>query len=137
MFQEVLHSVRNKRNKNGYMIMKIDLEKAYDCLGWDFIRDTLKIAGFNHAWFRNIMHCVESSSLAILWNGEPLDWFKPSRGIKQRRCNVPFSLRSLHRKTLSYYRRSSNQSQVKMDSGNSEQPCPLAPSFCRRYDSVF
>lgn len=32
IFQEVLHSMRNKQGKQAYMAIKIDLEKAYDRL---------------------------------------------------------------------------------------------------------
>lgn len=37
------------------MMWKIDLEKAYDMVSWDFIRDTLKEVGLNSDWIRNIM----------------------------------------------------------------------------------
>jgi len=42
--QEVLHSMRRKQGKMGYMAIKIDLEKAYDRLRWPFIRETLQEA---------------------------------------------------------------------------------------------
>lgn len=32
------------------MAIKIDLEKAYDRLNWNFIRETLTEAGFNDKW---------------------------------------------------------------------------------------
>ena len=38
--QEVLHTIR-KKGRVGYMAFKIDLEKAYDKLEWNFIRDML------------------------------------------------------------------------------------------------
>lgn len=43
-YQEVLHSIRKSKKREGYMVLKIDLEKAYDKLVWDFIRETLKHA---------------------------------------------------------------------------------------------
>lgn len=57
------------------MTIKINLEKAYDRLSWECIRDTLQKVGLNHEWVRNIMTCIESPRLAVLWNGEKLDWF--------------------------------------------------------------
>ncbi|XP_019197165.1 PREDICTED: uncharacterized protein LOC109191032 [Ipomoea nil] len=42
IYQEVLNSMKNKKGKGGWMTMKIDLEKAYDRLSWDFIKDTVE-----------------------------------------------------------------------------------------------
>jgi len=39
--QEIFHSMRRKTGKKGWMAIKIDLEKTYDKLKWDFVRDTL------------------------------------------------------------------------------------------------
>lgn len=35
--QEVIHSMKKKRGKSGWMTIKIDLEKAYDRLKWESI----------------------------------------------------------------------------------------------------
>ena len=34
--------MRNKKGKKGWMVIKVDLEKAYDRLDWQFLKDTLK-----------------------------------------------------------------------------------------------
>ncbi|XP_038997979.1 uncharacterized protein LOC120123032 [Hibiscus syriacus] len=38
---EVIHSMRTKKDKEGWMAIKVDLEKAFDRIRWDFIVDTL------------------------------------------------------------------------------------------------
>ncbi|XP_019200262.1 PREDICTED: uncharacterized protein LOC109193892 [Ipomoea nil] len=83
LFQEVLHSMRLKKGKTGLMAIKIDLEKAYDRLNWDFIKDTLVDAGFEAGWVRAIMECVSTPTMSIVWNGNRTDQFKPGRGVRQ------------------------------------------------------
>ena len=39
--QEVVHSMCKKSNNMGFMAIKVDLEKAYNRLCWDFINETL------------------------------------------------------------------------------------------------
>lgn len=65
------------------MAIKVDLEKAYDRLKWDFIKDTLMDIGLPEKIVDVIRNCTTSSSMRMLWNGEALDEFLPSRGIRQ------------------------------------------------------
>jgi len=81
--QEVLHTMRRKSGIKGWMAIKLDLEKAYDRLKWEFIRDTLTRMKLPHQLREVIMNCVTSPSLRILWNGEPTERFNPTRGIRQ------------------------------------------------------
>ncbi|KAH9666802.1 putative ribonuclease H protein [Citrus sinensis] len=77
--QEVVHSMRRKTGRKGFMAIKVDLEKAYDWLNWDFIFDTLQQTGIPTHLSRLIMDCVTSASMSILWNGEVTGTFTPGR----------------------------------------------------------
>ena len=81
--QEVVHFVHHSRAKKGTIAFKIDLEKAYDRLNWDFLELTLHDFGFPPTSISLIMSCVRSSNLSILWNGAKTDHFTPSRGLCQ------------------------------------------------------
>lgn len=81
--QELIHTMSQKKGKEGFMAIKIDLEKAYDRLEWKFIKDTLTLFKFPTNLIALIMSCVTSSSISVLFNGGALDPFLPSRGIWQ------------------------------------------------------
>ena len=66
------------------MAIKIDLEKAYDRLNWNFIRGMLNLNKFPPYLIKLILSCVLTTSIFVLFNGGMLDPFLPSRGIRQR-----------------------------------------------------
>ena len=67
----------------GYMAIKLDLEKAYDRLEWNFIHKVLHAFHFPPKLTRIIISCISSTDISILVNGGMLDSFEPSRGIRQ------------------------------------------------------
>lgn len=81
--QEIIHTLSKKRGQVGYMALKIDLEKAYDKLEWNFIRDMLIRFNFPLDIIDIIMSCVSTVLTSILFNGEALDLIYPSRVIRQ------------------------------------------------------
>lgn len=90
IYQETLNTMRKKKGNKGFMVVEIDLEKAYDRLSWDFIRDTLRKVGMEDVWTRNIMACVESARLSLIWEGEKSSYFEPGRGIRQGDSISPY-----------------------------------------------
>lgn len=50
------------------MMIKLDLEKAYDRLNWNFLKDTLHCIGLSDSWVNLIMNCTQSNELRFLWN---------------------------------------------------------------------
>ena len=65
------------------MGLKIDTEKAYDRLEWNFLLNVLKFFGFLSMWIQWVMQCVTTPSFFILLNGNPYGFFRPERGIRQ------------------------------------------------------
>ena len=64
--QEVVHSMCKKTGATGFMAIKVDLEKAYDRLSWEFISDTLRKARIPPDLIQVIMACITSVILRIL-----------------------------------------------------------------------
>ncbi|XP_056690476.1 uncharacterized protein [Spinacia oleracea] len=87
---EVLHSMRARKGRRGWFILKLDLEKANDKLEWSFIRSSLMLYGLDESSVKIIMSCITSVSSSILVNGIPTDSFSPSRGIRQGDPLTPY-----------------------------------------------
>jgi ribonuclease HI len=81
--QELIHTIQKKKGRLGHFILKIDLEKAYDRIEWSFIREVLILFKFPMSLVQLILECISSSSCAILYNGGQMDFFQPTRGIRQ------------------------------------------------------
>ena len=81
--QERCYAPDKKKGKEGYMAIKVDLEKAYDRMEWCFIHKVLQAYHFPQSLIRVIMSCVTSNKVSILFNGGKLEAFNPSRGLRQ------------------------------------------------------
>lgn len=64
------------------MTIKIDLEKAYDRVRWNFIKASLLATSIPLYLINVIMSFISNSIMQVLWNGAPLSKFKPVRGIR-------------------------------------------------------
>jgi hypothetical protein len=86
--QECLHSIKTKKLKA--LVLKLDLQKAYDCVNWDFLRLILLKTGIGLKSTNWIMSCVTSPNFVILVNGGPTTFFK-SGGAKTRMSLISFT----------------------------------------------
>ena len=81
--QEILHSFKKRKVKGGFVVMKVDLPKAYDRVNWGFLKAVLEKFGFHGQFVNWIMQCVSSVSCSIMVNGGKTKSFKPSHGLRQ------------------------------------------------------
>jgi hypothetical protein len=81
--QELVYTLSKKRGKQGFMIVKIDLEKAFDRMEWSFVRRVLIHFGFPPMIIKLILSCISSTSTSLLFNGSKLPHFLTSRGLRQ------------------------------------------------------
>jgi len=66
---EAIHSMATSKKKA--MFIKLDLEKAYDRVSWEFLGHILLDFGFDMEWVEWILSCVTCPSFSVLINGEP------------------------------------------------------------------
>ena len=89
--RHLLHSViianevveEAKRGQKSCIMFKVDYERAYDSVSWDFLTYMLRRLGFCTKWIHWIEGCLKSVSVSILVNGSPTSEFIPQRGIRQ------------------------------------------------------
>ncbi|GJX40550.1 hypothetical protein Tco_0255540 [Tanacetum coccineum] len=62
---------------------KVDIQKAYDIVDWDFLKKILAGFGFHTRMIGWIMECVTTTSFSISINGSLHGFFKGKRGLRQ------------------------------------------------------
>ncbi|GJT15727.1 RNA-directed DNA polymerase, eukaryota, reverse transcriptase zinc-binding domain protein [Tanacetum coccineum] len=73
----------NRKNGPKRVAFKIDLQKAYDTISWDFLKSTLEGFGFHERMIQWIMECVTTTAFTLNVNGERVGYFKGGRGLRQ------------------------------------------------------
>ncbi|KAL5569507.1 hypothetical protein UlMin_026082 [Ulmus minor] len=79
LIQDVIHALKKKRGSQGWMAMKIDLQKAYDRLSWKFLNSVLTAFGFHPRWIRWVLLCYFTTSMTLMLNGASFHSFHPKR----------------------------------------------------------
>jgi hypothetical protein len=77
--QEFIHEL--KRKKLGGILLKIDFEKAYNRVNWEFLVEVLHAKGFDAGAVHRIMQLVTGGHTAISINGEVGPSFRNKRGL--------------------------------------------------------
>ncbi|GJT45976.1 RNA-directed DNA polymerase, eukaryota, reverse transcriptase zinc-binding domain protein [Tanacetum coccineum] len=88
ILNEIIHWCKAKKKQT--LIFKVDFEKAFDSVRWDFLDDVLKNLGFGSRWRDWIQSCLNSSKGSILVNGSPTSEFQYFKGLKQGDPLSPF-----------------------------------------------
>ncbi|KAL0289012.1 UNVERIFIED_CONTAM: hypothetical protein Sangu_2632000, partial [Sesamum angustifolium] len=63
--------------------LKVDIQKAYDSVEWDFLLEVLKILNFPSRFIIWIEQCISTATFSISLNGSIHGFFKGGRGLRQ------------------------------------------------------
>lgn len=82
--QEAFHYLKLKNAGKKFVAgLKIDMNKAYNRVYWNFLKAVMKKMSFSDTWVKLVMSCIITVSFSIVLNGKPGRFFKPSYGLKQ------------------------------------------------------
>jgi hypothetical protein len=65
------------------VLCKLDMEKAYDHVDWNFLLYLLRRCGFREKWCLWIKHCISSAFFLVLINGVLFGFFGSSHRVRQ------------------------------------------------------
>ncbi|GKE03670.1 putative reverse transcriptase domain, reverse transcriptase zinc-binding domain protein, partial [Tanacetum coccineum] len=80
--QELMHNY-HRDGSPPRCAFKVDIQKAYDTVDWEFLGLILKCFGFHPTMVQWIMACVTSTSFSLSLNGVIHGYFKGRRGLRQ------------------------------------------------------
>lgn len=80
---ELMHYLNHKAfDKDGYMVAKLDMSKAFDKVEWGFIQKMMEKLSFNTRWVNLIMQCITSVTYSVLIHRVPHGNITPTRGLR-------------------------------------------------------
>lgn len=78
---EVVDEIINKKRDG--VICKLDMQKVYDRVNWNFVDFMLNKLGFGKKWRKWVKWCISTTSFAVLVNRGPSSFVKAFRGFRQ------------------------------------------------------
>jgi len=81
---ETMHCINQRsKGKEGLMVIKLDMSKAFDQIEWSCLERIMEKLGFHDQWISLMMMCIKSVSYSMLLNGEPKGLIHSTRGIRR------------------------------------------------------
>jgi hypothetical protein len=81
VLHETIHEL--KRKKQNGLILKLDFEKAYDKVNWDFLQQVLRMRGFPRLWCQWMENVVTKGSVCVQVNDDLGHFFQTGKGLRQ------------------------------------------------------
>jgi hypothetical protein len=81
ILHETLHELQKKKQSG--LVLKIDFEKAYDKVSWQFLQQVLRMKGFSQKWCMWIDRIVSGGNVGVMVNDELGHFFQTKKGLRQ------------------------------------------------------
>jgi hypothetical protein len=95
------------------VLFKINFEKAYDKVRWDFVRELLERKGFPEGWIEQAMATVQGGHVCINKNGQRTQNFRTYQGLRQGDPLSPILFNLVADVLSTLMRKASNQGKLK------------------------
>jgi hypothetical protein len=80
ILHEVIHELKRTRRKG--VLFKIDFEKSYDRVKWDFVKEVMEKKGFPKNWIDQSMQTIQGGKVCINVNGDMTQFFNTYQGLR-------------------------------------------------------
>jgi hypothetical protein len=110
----VLHEVIHEFRRTGHrgVWFKIDFEKAYDKVRWNFVKEVMERKGFPDRWINQTM-CTIQGGVCININGERTQNFNTYQGLRQGDPLSPLLFNLVAEVLATLLRKASSQGKIK------------------------
>uniref|UniRef100_A0A803QGH5 Reverse transcriptase domain-containing protein n=1 Tax=Cannabis sativa TaxID=3483 RepID=A0A803QGH5_CANSA len=81
--KEIIHSMSRRKGSRGFMMIKLDMENAYDKMDWEFLMEALSFHGIKNPLLGWIKSCIQIKKMNLLINGVKQGTITPSSGLRQ------------------------------------------------------
>jgi hypothetical protein len=105
--------VKPRQHSSKGVLFKINFEKAYDKVRWDFVREVLERKGFPEGWIEQTMATVQGGHVCINKNGQRTQNFRTYQGLRQGDPLSPILFNLVADVLSTLMRKASNQGKLK------------------------
>lgn len=86
--QEILNYTHVKKRVG--IVLKLDFEKAYDKVNWDFLLECHRLLGFSETWCGWVKQILHNGTMSIKLNNCVGPYFQSAKGVRQGDPHSPF-----------------------------------------------